>query len=144
MISVRKIRAEDTYAIRKEELRRNVSLSHKMEGDQHPETLHLGLFVNDELVSVASCMKASLSEFTGLQYQLRGMATREAEQGRGFGRELLKATEDRLQKNGVDLLWCNARIGALDFYRKLGYQILGSSFAVPEIGEHYKMFKRLT
>jgi GNAT superfamily N-acetyltransferase len=117
--------------------------SHKMKGDHEDESLHLGLYLDGELVSIASCIKASLSDFHGLHYQLRGMATAETHQGKGYGRELLKATEGRLEKLGVDLLWCNARTGALGFYTNLGYQILGSPFEVPGIGEHYKMFKKI-
>ena len=142
MISVREIGAEDTYPIRREELRKNVSLSHVMKGDDDRETLHLGLYFNDELVSIASFMKASLPEFEGLQYQLRGMATSEMNQGKGLGRKLLRSAEERLQKMGVDVLWCNARTKARGFYEKLGYQVMGPSFDIPEIGLHYKMFKR--
>ena len=142
MISVREIGAEDTYPIRREELRKNVSLSHVMKGDDDSETLHLGLYLNDELVSIASFMKASLPEFEGLQYQLRGMATSEMHQGKGLGRKLLRSAEERLQKMGVDVLWCNARTKARGFYEKLGYQVMGPSFDIPEIGLHYKMFKR--
>ena len=142
MISVREIGAEDTYPIRREELRKNVSLSHVMKGDDDRETLHLGLYLNDELVSIASFMKALLPEFEGLQYQLRGMATSEMHQGKGLGRKLLRSAEERLQKMGVDVLWCNARTKARGFYEKLGYQVMGPSFDIPEIGLHYKMFKR--
>jgi len=143
MKSIRNIRAEDTYEIRKQELRKNVSLSHKMKGDHDPDTLHLGMFLNEDLIGIASFMRASLSDFKGSQYQLRGMATAEAYQGRGYGRELLKAAEALLQKRGIEVLWCNARVVALDFYRKLGYTSLGNAFEVPEIGMHYRMFKKL-
>ena len=142
MSSIREIRAEETYPLRKEELRRNVTLSHEMQGDHDSDTLHLGLFEKGELVSIASFMKASLPDFEGRQYQLRGMATAEAYQGKGFGRKLLREAEKRLRNAGADLLWCNAREVALDFYRKLGYEVLGPSFEVPEIGTHYRMFKR--
>ena len=141
MITIRRIQAEDTYPLRKEELRKNVSLSHKMKGDHDSETLHLGLYLNEELVGIASFMKASLDDFEGLQYQLRGMATSERHQGKGLGRKLLSAAEDQLHKMGIDVLWCNARTKARGFYEKLGYQVMGPSFEVPEIGEHYKMFK---
>ena len=114
-----------------------------MKGDHDPDTLHLGMFLNEDLIGIASFMRASLSDFKGSQYQLRGMATAEAYQGRGYGRELLKAAEAFLQKRGIEVLWCNARVVALDFYRKLGYTSLGNAFEVPEIGMHYRMFKKL-
>ena len=144
MIEIRKIKAEDTYPIRKEELRKNVSLSHTMSGDKDAETLHLGLFVDNELAGIGSFMRTSLSDFKEEpQYQLRGMATRASHQGRGFGRLLLTEAEKRLKENGVALLWCNARVIALDFYLKMDYEAHGDAFDLPEIGTHYKMYKRL-
>jgi ribosomal protein S18 acetylase RimI-like enzyme len=70
------------------------------------------------------------------------MATSEMHQGKGLGRKLLRSAEERLQEMGVDVLWCNARTNARGFYEKLGYQVMGPSFDIPEIGRHYKMFKR--
>jgi GNAT superfamily N-acetyltransferase len=143
MIQVKEIRAEETYPIRKEELRRNVSLSHEMQGDHDPETLHLGLFLEDELVCIGSFMKSAIDDSSELQYQLRGMATSAEHQGRGYGRTLLATAETLLRKRGAQALWCNARIVALDFYRKMGYVVTGPSFELPEIGTHYRMYKKL-
>lgn len=143
MTEIREIATKDTYQIRKEELRRNVSLSHKMAGDDNDGTLHLGLFHEGNLIGIASFMKAPLLESEGLQYQLRGMAITSALQGKGYGKELLLEAERRLADLGVEVLWCNARIVALDFYRKLGYRVIGPGFEIPEIGQHFRMFKRL-
>ena len=164
MIEIRAIEKEETYPIRKEELRKNVSLSHKMAGDQDPDTLHLGIFANDDLVGIVSLMKASmpfvddsplevssLEESSleespleeSLQYQIRGMATSGPHQGKGLGKMLLKEAEERLKAQGVQFVWCNARVVALDFYLKMGYVVHGPVFELPEIGPHYKMYKRL-
>ncbi len=143
MRTVREISAEETYPLRREELRKNVTLSWKMQGDQEPETMHLGLFLDERLVSVASFMKSDLNDSGTEQYQLRGMATAAAHQGRGYGRELLTAAESRLRQRGAGLLWCNARVVALEFYRKMGFEVSGDAFELPQIGTHYKMFKEL-
>ena len=144
MIEIRQIQATDTYPIRKAELRKNVSLSHKMSGDEDDETLHLGLFKDGELVGIASFMRASNSAFEGNgQFQLRGMATAAKAQGRGYGRMLLEQAEKSLKEKGVRFVWCNARIIALDFYLKMGYEVQGSVFDIPEIGPHMRMYKRL-
>jgi len=144
MIEIRSIEAEQTYPIRKEELRKNVSLSHEMAGDDERETLHLGIFYAGELAGIVSLMRASIPSFKDSpQYQIRGMATSAKHQGKGFGKKLLKEAENRLKARGVEMVWCNARAVALDFYLKMGYAIHGSVFELPEIGPHYKMYKKL-
>ncbi len=144
MIEIKSITAEETYPIRKAELRRNVSLSHKMNGDEEEDTLHLGLFQEGDLLGIVSLMRSSLPSFAEQpQYQIRGMATSSAHQGRGYGKMLLAEAEKRLKALGVEFVWCNARVVALDFYRQMGYSVLGSVFELPEIGPHYKMYKRL-
>jgi len=144
MIEIRSIQAEQTYPIRKEELRKNVSLSHVMAGDEEPDTLHLGIFLSGELVGIVSLMRGTIPFFKDSpQYQIRGMATSGTHQGKGFGKRLLKEAENRLKAKGVEVIWCNARVVALDFYLKMGYAIHGTVFELPEIGPHYKMYKRL-
>ena len=144
MSEIRAISAIETYPIRKEELRKNISLSHKMAGDEDSDTLHLGIFAEGELAGIVSLMKASNPSFKQRpQYQIRGMATSGFHQGKGFGKKLLKEAENRLIGLGVKLAWCNARLVALEFYKKMGYEIQGPVFELPEIGPHYKMFKKL-
>lgn len=143
MIRIEEISAEDTYPIRKNILRKNMSLSHVMHGDLDPETLHLGVFAEEELVCIGSFMKASFEGLSGSQYQLRGMAAREESQGKGFGKLLLERAELILSGKGIDIIWCNARITAVEFYEKLGYQAMGKQFEVPQVGAHFKMFKVL-
>lgn len=143
MISIEEIKAEDTYGIRKAILREGMKLSHEMKGDHDVSTLHLGLYKSKKLVCVGSFMNTSNDEFTGLQYQLRGMATIDAYQGRGFGKLLLDKAEQILKNKHVNLIWCNARLVAINFYKKLGYQTKGNVFEVNEVGPHYVMFKEL-
>ena len=143
MVRIEEVKAEDTYSIRKSMLRKGMTLSHKMNGDQEMDTLHLGLFDSNELVCIGSFMKTSNNEFIGLQYQLRGMATIDAYQGRGFGKMLLDRGEQILKNKHVNLIWCNARLVAINFYKKLGYQTNGNVFEVKEVGPHYVMFKEL-
>ena len=143
MSIIKEINAEDTYPIRKSVLRKGMTLSHKMSGDHDHDTVHLGLFESDELVCIASFMKTSKNKYQGNQFQLRGMASAESSQGRGYGKNLLSEAEVRLKNNGVDVIWCNARQVALHFYNKLGYQTVGDIFEVAEVGSHCEMFKKL-
>ena len=105
MIEIHPIATEETYTIRKEELRKNVSLSHEMAGDEDPDTLHLGIFVNNDLAGIVSLMRATMPSLKdSLQYQIRGMATSSPYQGKGFGKKLLMEAEKRLKARGVEFL----------------------------------------
>jgi GNAT superfamily N-acetyltransferase len=143
MIKIKEIKAEDTFPIRKEVLRKGMTLSHELPGDHDADTVHLGVFWDGQLICIGSFMKASKLPFSGFQYQLRGMATANGFQGKGYGQILVKRAEEMLKARGVELIWCNARVSALDFYRKLGYETTGAVFDVPQVGPHYMMFKKL-
>jgi len=114
------------------------------DGDDLQATLHLGLYINNNLTSVASFMQnlqPLIQEKN--QYQLRGMAVLEEFQGKGFGFHILKHGEDILHKKGFKTVWCNAREVAVSFYKKSGYSIIGNSFIIPDIGLHYITFKNI-
>ncbi|MBL4800346.1 MAG: GNAT family N-acetyltransferase, partial [Emcibacter sp.] len=66
-----------------------------------------------------------------LQYQLRGMATLKAYQGFGAGKLMMQEAFSILTNLNVDYLWCNARIIAVNFYKKQGLKIRGASFEIP-------------
>ena len=142
-VAVKRIKAKDTYDIRKEELRKNMTLSHIMAGDDDTDSIHLGIAMGDELVCVGSFMKAGNDHFKGVQYQLRGMATHSSHQGQGHAKKLLEEAEKLLRSMQVNVLWCNARTSAVGFYKKMGYQIKGDEFMVDQIGPHFIMYKAL-
>ena len=142
-IRIIKLKAGDTYSIRKEVLRKNMTLSHEMKGDHESDALHLGVYERDKLVCIGSFMKAARIDLEGRQYQLRGMATIDTAQGKGYGKLLLQEAEAILKSKDIDILWCNARVVANDFYKKMGYQVMGDVFEAPQIGPHYVMFKKL-
>ncbi len=142
-MKIKEITAEQTYELRKIELRKNMSLSSQFSGDLDADTFHLGLFINNELVSIVSFMRSDYKEFTEKQFQLRGMATKENYQGKGFGKMLITKSEELLKEKEVIIIWCNARIVALDFYKKQGLKIIGKEFDIPQIGGHFVMYKKL-
>jgi predicted GNAT family N-acyltransferase len=144
MIEIKKISAEDTYTIRLVVLRKNIPLPYKFNGDFDIDTFHLGAFKDGKLIAVSSFMKAENSHFKGAQYQLRGMATLEAYQGFGAGKLLLLKAIELLKLLNIECLWCNARIIAVDFYKKQGFITFGEKFDIPLIGDHFIMYKYLT
>lgn len=143
MVQIKYIQAEETYGIRKIILRKNIDLPFQFHGDFDKDTFHLGLFENNVLASVASFVKSSHEDFEEPQFQLRGMATLEDYQGKGHGKSLILEAEKILKEKNISILWCNARIAALHFYYKQGFQSVGKQFDIPQIGGHYVMFKKL-
>ncbi len=116
-------------------------------GDDHPAALHAGAFHDGRLVGIATIYpEAPPAEYeTQLphngSFRLRGMATTLDVRGLGYGRQLLELCFEHVQNHGSDLLWCNARIGALDFYERLGFQTIGPEFDIKGIGGHYVMWR---
>jgi ribosomal protein S18 acetylase RimI-like enzyme len=143
MIRIEFISPEQALALRKIVLRKNIDLPSLFSKDYDKSTFHLGLFRNQELVSIVSLMKNEHTELSGNQYQLRGMATHEKYRQKGFGKMILIQAEKILREKHCNLIWCNARVKALDFYRKQGFIIYGKEFNISRIGEHYMMFKTL-
>ena len=116
-------------------------------GDDEASTWHVGVFypLADEkaaLVSAASFMLNSYKEEPA--WQLRGMATDTAYQGRGFGGKLLACAEVAILKQSkARLFWCNARVPAVRFYERQGWIVDSEEFDIPTAGPHRRMFKNL-
>tara|TARA_R110001583_G_scaffold39773_2_gene127444 strand:+ start:3487 stop:3921 length:435 start_codon:yes stop_codon:yes gene_type:complete len=143
MIEIKKISAFETFSIRKEVLRKNIPLPFEFNGDLDADTIHLGAFKNSKLIAVSSYMKVSNKNFKGIQYQLRGMATLPEYQGFGAGRFMLEKAYTIFKELNIECLWCNARIKAVDFYKKQGLKTFGEKFDIKHVGEHYVMYKYL-
>lgn len=145
-IHIREIPVADVYSIRQPVLRPERPLSECVfEGDTSAKTFHLGLYMDENLIGVASFMQNSNPLFKEAdQYQLRGMAVLPEFKGQGFGASLLIEGEKKL-KNLVNhpFLWFNARDYAIGFYEKFGYKTRGEKFDVPGVCLHIIMFKQL-
>ena len=143
-IQIRAITPRETWEVRHPVLREGRPLeSCAMNGDEEEDTFHLGLFEDKQLRGVVSFMNAAKPQFTGRQYQLRGMAVLNTHQGKSLGNILLTAGEERLKAKGIETLWCNARIKALNFYLRKGFAIYGEPFEIEPIGTHYLLYKNL-
>ena len=69
------------------------------------------------------------------------MATEENHRKRGYGKEIMKKAFTEIREKRGDLIWCNARLVAVDFYKKLGMQTTGEMFDISDIGPHYLMYR---
>ena len=143
-IEVRPITAAEALPLRQLVLRPGRPLEAAQYPEDHaPSTRHFGAFRDTRLLGIATLLRAEMPGQPGVPaIQLRGMATAPEVRGEGFGRALILACLAFAGENGVPLLWCNARTGAVGFYRKLGFEIVGTEFIVPDVGPHFRMWVR--
>jgi GNAT superfamily N-acetyltransferase len=143
---VRAITAEATWPLRLAVLRPGRPIeAARFPGDDAPTTRHFGAFREGCLLGIASLYLAEMPEQPGLPaFQLRGMATAPEARGLGLGRALVHACNAFTRENGARLLWCNARTGAVGFYRKLEFEIIGGKFEIPDVGPHFRMVLGVT
>ncbi|OGT07423.1 MAG: hypothetical protein A2X78_01035 [Gammaproteobacteria bacterium GWE2_37_16] len=86
--------------------------------------LHYGLFLNDSLISCISVF----FDINNQEAQFRKFATDQKYQQNGYGTLLLQKVINELKQKQVRVLWCNARLSAIDFYKKLGFVTDGDVF----------------
>jgi len=115
-------------------------------GDDAASTWHVAIYNSPaENASPASCASFMLNSYKDEPaWQLRGMATDEPYQGKGFGGELLRCAEVFIAAGStVRLFWCNGRVPAIPFYQRQGWKVDSEEFDIPTAGPHRKMIKRM-
>lgn len=151
LIEIRNISGPETYPVRHPVLRAGRPIIDcVLKGDDLDTTIHLGVYVDSQLAAVGTFLLNHDATITQLKhhrlehcYQLRGMAVLQEMQGKQLGKKLLNHGEQLLIKKGVTALWFNARINAVPFYEKLGYEKVSAAYEVALIGTHYNMYKSL-
>ena len=107
-------------------------------------TIHLAYIINKEIISIGTFYPQNDSILKSKNgYRLRGMATHPKFRRNSSASKLMKEAFIILKNKNCDILWCNARLIALDFYKSLGFNIDGKEFNIKEIGPHFKMWKSL-
>ena len=103
---------------------------------------------DEEVVGTARVAPASPPFPVGLHapansptWQLRGMATGEDVRNVGVGTVLLRRVVRHVADDGGGLIWCNARVPAIDFYRRAGFVVHGDVWEDPDIGPHVVMWR---
>jgi predicted GNAT family N-acyltransferase len=145
-VEIRVISAAETIPLRHAILRpgRPVETT-GFPGDDEPETRHIGACRDGKLLAVASLFRVEMPGRRGVAaYQLRGMATSSEARGTGLGRLLVAAAVKFAVEKRATIVWCNARIGAAGFYRKLGFETVGDEFEIPDVGPHFRMMLELS
>jgi GNAT superfamily N-acetyltransferase len=148
---VRPLEVGDTYVLRRDVLRGGApqAVVH-YDTDDDPATWHLGAVDDDGHVVATStffpqpCPVPELDVPGHGAYRLRSMAVEPRWQGTGVGRAVLRAALIRLDTDGVDVVWANARDSALGFYERCGFEVVGSSFIDADSGlPHTVVVRRL-
>ena len=112
--------------------------------DNDIDTIHLAYIINKEIISIGTFYPQNDSILKSKNgYRLRGMATHPKFRRNSSASKLMKEAFIILKNKNCDILWCNARLIALDFYKSLGFNIDGQEFNIKEIGPHFKMWKSL-
>lgn len=145
MFEIKEIDPELTYEIRHMVLRPNQNIIECMyETDLETGGFHVGAFHRDKLISVVSfCIENNPNFSSDKQYRLRAMATLPEFRKLGAGRELVNYGENIMKARGCDIVWCNGRTTAQEYYERLGFKPYGNIFDYPPIGPHIVMYKRL-
>ncbi|NNC83617.1 MAG: GNAT family N-acetyltransferase [Flavobacteriales bacterium] len=145
MFEVKEITAEDTYPLRHSILRPHQTLADCLyPGDSKTESFHVGAYIGDELVCIASFFPQLSDRLPhAKQYRLRGMGTLPEHQGKGIGARVLEEGERIAREKGYDLIWCNARTSAYGYYVKQDYTAFDDIFEIEGIGPHKVMYKLL-
>ena len=142
-VEVRPVTAAETWQLRLAVLRPHRPLAAaQFPGAHLPATGDFGEFPRTALLAIASLFRAEFPAHPGVPaLQLRGMATAPDVRGAGFGQALVGACMAYAREQPAKLLWCNARTSALGFYGKLGWEISGPEFEVPDVGPHFHMWR---
>ena len=111
-IEIKEISAQETYNLRHQVMwpdkpRDFVILSND------EEALHFGLSKDSTITAVVSLFINNNSA------QFRKLATKNSEQGNGYGSILLKYLMSIVSNKNIEVLWCNARSDKTSFYEKL-------------------------
>jgi len=148
--TIRALEPHETIPVRNSELRPGKPAEQCcFDGDQDSKTFHFGAARHDGgVIGVATVLcsdELRYKQFSSLrQFQLRAMAVASAFQRQGIGKSILMACLEEAAKRECQVFWCNARVVAVNFYRKSGFSILNDvPFNIEGIGPHHVMFKQL-
>lgn len=130
---------ESYYDLRYRILREPLGKERGSERNEGDETgIHFGLHENNQLIAVAR-----LDRVDETTCQARFVAVETNLQGKGYGRKIMTALENEACNLGYQKLILHARDYALPFYEKLGYTLVGPSYKLFDVLQHFEMFRIL-
>lgn len=127
------------YDLRYRILRESLGKERGSERNEGDETgIHFALSENGVLLAVAR-----LDRVDEATCQARFVAVESHTQGLGYGKQIMTALEDEARNRGYQKLILHARDYALPFYEKLGYNLVGPSYKLFDVLQHFEMYKVL-
>ncbi len=139
------LRPEDTHALRRSILRDGTASDVvEFDGDELASTLHLGAMADGDLIAISTWLvrpHPDLADRVGVQ--LRGMATAPSRRGSGVSAALLATGIEKCRAAGVDHIWARARVAALTFYVRNGFEPTGSEYVDQTTGLAHRDIVRL-
>ena len=144
-VNIRKVDAEIIRPLRHSELRKGQDFSTTSYlKDYEARTFHMACIVDDKTVTCATFYPEKSTKIKSENaYRLRGMATDSRFQRKGYATDLMNESFKELKKRDCDMVWCNARLVAVDFYKSVRFKITGELFDIAGIGPHYYMYKEI-
>ena len=144
-VNIRKVDAERIRPLRHSELRKGQDFSTTSYlKDYEVDTFHMACVVDDKPVTCATFYPEKSTKIKSENaYRLRGMATDSRFKRKGYASNLMAGSFKELKKRNCDMVWCNARLVAVDFYKSVGFKITGELFDIEGIGPHYYMYKEI-
>jgi GNAT superfamily N-acetyltransferase len=100
--------------------------------------IHFALYEDNTLKSIAR-----LDRHDETTAQVRFVAVESSEQGKGYGRLIMEATEQHAVADGSAKMILHARDYAVDFYLRLGYTLIEPSHKLFGVLQHFLMEKSL-
>jgi predicted GNAT family N-acyltransferase len=100
--------------------------------------IHFALYDNDIVKAIAR-----LDQQDAEVFQVRFVAVEKAEQGTGYGRKIMEATEEKTKELAGQKIILHARDYAVDFYLKLNYTLIEPSYKLFDVLQHFLMEKNL-
>lgn len=130
MIEVIELAADQTHDLRRALLRDGTESDVVVfEGDDDATTFHLGARFDGELVSISSWMLRRYPDLPDhVGHQLRGMATLPIARGTGTSAALLANGMQRCADLDSSVVWARARVRALTFYERHGFETRGHEY----------------
>ena len=142
-MDIKKVAAKEIRPLRNLVLRPNLPIETTFyDLDDNKGTFHLASIMDNTIISIGTFYPENNVQLqTKNAYRLRGMATHPNYRRKSAATKLMEKSFVLLKEKKCDILWCNARLIAVEFYKSLGFKIIGEIFDIPSIGPHYKMYK---
>lgn len=145
-IETRPIAVAETYDLRHRILRPHQPLSAcAFPYDTAPGTLHIGGFLNGQLIGVGSILPEPRKNATlPVSWRIRGMAVLEDARGTGTGGKILQELIDYASTQQLPAeIWCTGRANVKGFYERFGFAQEGDLFELPELGPYVTLITML-